>query len=198
MSLVPDTQGEYPQYNAFSPSSVCTPPLHFAPVSIISPFAQSSLLHSHTHPSPLTSHTHPSPLTSHTHPSPLTSPPTPYPSPVHPPLTWSTHPSPVTPHQSPYHHHSPGPPCPSVHQTCLQSPWQHRSGTRVWRAGPGTPTQRHSGGGGEGRGDWCPPSTSVAFTQWRSAPPGPLCPSPHHTCLQSPWSDLAGTRVAPT
>lgn len=171
-------------------------------------FQSSHPLHSHHSftvtltPSPLTPHQSHPPLTppSHTHPSP---------SPVHPPLTphQSTHPSPgpptphqssLTPHQSPYHHHSPGPPCPSVHQTCHQSPWQHRSGTRVWRAGPGTPTQQHSGGGGEGRGDWCPPSTSVAFTQWRSAPPGPLCPSPHHTCLRSPWSDLAGTRVAPT
>ena len=150
MSLVPDTQGGHPQYNAFSPSSVCTPPLHFAPVSIISPIAQSSLLHSHTHPSPLTWSTHPSPVTSHptphspipwryVHPSPLTS----HPSPVTlpPSLTWSTL-SFCTPNLPPK------PLAASVWDSCLESWAWYSHPTALWR---GREEGREGGRGGEGR-----------------------------------------------
>ena len=122
---VPSTRHSKGDIPSITHSHPLVPALHLCTSHL---FQSSHPLHSH-HSFTVTPTPHPSPITSTLHPSPVT----------------------PTPHQSHTRHHSPGPPCPSVHQTCLQSPWQHRSGTRVWRAGPGTPIQRHSGEGGEER-----------------------------------------------
>ena len=131
---------------------------------------------------------------------------------VHPLLTWSSHPSPLTSHTPTITH--------LVHPVLLYTKLASKAlgsiglGLMFGELGLVLPSngtlgegkggeerggegRRGQGRGGEGRGCWCPPSMSVAFTQWQSAPPGPLCPSPHRTCPRSPWSDLAGTHVAP-